>query len=140
MCRSKWFVARRCRGRTRAGSRDTTDGGYVTAEAAMVLPVLALLLAVGLWAVAVAVAGAQLRCVDAARDAARAAARGESDSVAIALGTAAAPDGAQVKLSHEGGLVVVTVTARVGAGLGPLAAIPAPTVSATATAQSEDGP
>lgn len=138
MCRSKWFVARRCRRRTRAGSRDTADGGYVTAETAMVLPVLALLLAVGLWAVAVA--GAQLRCVDAARDAARAAARGESDSIATAVGTAAAPDGAQVELSHQGGLVVVTVTARVGGGLGPLAAIPAPTLSATATAQSEDGP
>jgi hypothetical protein len=104
----------------------------------MVLPVLALLLAVGLWAVAVA--GAQVRCVDAARDAARAVARGESDTTATAVAGAAAPDGAQVALRHEGGLVIVTVQARVGGGLGPLSAIRAPMVSATATAQSESGP
>jgi len=104
----------------------------------MVLPVLALLLAVGLWAVAVA--GAQLRCIDAARDAARAVARGEADSTATAIAIAAAPDGAQVEVSHRGTLVTVTVKAQVGGGLGPLAAIPAPMVAATATAQSEGGP
>lgn len=104
----------------------------------MVLPVLALLLAVGLWSVAVA--GAQLRCVDAARDGARAAARGESDAVAIAAATAAAPQGAQIELHHEGSRLVVVVSARVGGGLGPLAAIAAPTMSATATAQSEASP
>ncbi|HEY0870006.1 MAG TPA: TadE family type IV pilus minor pilin [Acidothermaceae bacterium] len=135
---SKWFIARRCRGQTWADGGDVTADGYVTAETAMVLPVLALLLAVGLWAVAVA--GAQVRCVDAARDAARAAARGESDAIATAVGRAAAPGDAQIELSHRGGVVVVTVTARVGGGLGPLAAIPAPMVTATATAQSEDGP
>jgi Flp pilus assembly protein TadG len=119
-------------------SSGRADAGYVTAETAMVLPVLALLLAVGLWAVAVA--GAQVRCVDAARDAARAAARGESDTTATAVAGAAAPDGAQVSLRHEGSLVIVTVQARVGGGLGPLSAIPAPMVSATATAESESGP
>jgi Flp pilus assembly protein TadG len=75
------------------------DAGYVTAETAMVLPVLALLLAVGLWAAAVA--GAQVRCVDAVRDAARAAARGESHTTATAVAAAAAPDGAQVALRHR---------------------------------------
>ena len=82
----------------------------------MVLPVLALLLAVGLWSVAVA--GAQLRCVDAARDGARAAARGESDAVVVAATTAAAPQGAQVDVHHDGSRVVVVVSARVGGGLG----------------------
>jgi Flp pilus assembly protein TadG len=138
MSRSKWLVSRGCRGRTWADDGDVTADGYVTAETAMVLPVLALLLAVGLWAVAVA--GAQLRCVDAARDAARAAARGESDSIATAVARAAAPGAAQIELSHRGDLVVVTVTARVGGGIGPLAAIPAPMVSATATADSEGAP
>jgi hypothetical protein len=104
----------------------------------MVLPVLALLLAVGLWSVAVA--GAQLRCVDAARDGARAAARGESDSVVIAATTAAAPQGAQIEVHHDGSHVVVMVSARVDGGLGPLAAIAAPTVSATAAAESEADP
>jgi hypothetical protein len=93
---------------------------------------------VSLWAVAVA--GAQLRCVDAARDAARAAARGESDAVASAAGGATAPDGARVDVRHEGNRIVVVVTAKVGDGLGPLGSIPAPTVSATATALSEAGP
>lgn len=104
----------------------------------MVLPVLALLLAVGLWSVAVA--GAQLRCVDAARDGARAAARGESDAMVVAATTAAAPQGAQINVHREGSRIVVLVTARVGGGLGPLAAIAAPTVSATAAAESERGP
>jgi Flp pilus assembly protein TadG len=114
------------------------DAGYVTAETAMVLPVLALLLAVGLWAVAVA--GAQVRCVDAARDAARAVARGESDATATSVAEAAAPDGAQIVVGHVGTLVTVTVSARVGGRLGPLSAITAPTVSATATAESEGAP
>src|SRR6185437_6821586 len=102
----------------------------------MVLPALALLLAVGLWSVAVA--GAQLRCVDAARDGARAAARGESDAMVVAATIAAAPQGAQVDVHHDGSVVVV-VSARVGGGLGALAAIAAPTVSATAAADSEAG-
>jgi hypothetical protein len=126
------FRSRRARCRTKA------DAGYVTAETAMVLPVLALLLAVGLWAVAVA--GAQVRCVDAARDAARAVARGESDATATTTAEAAAPGGAQIVVSRAGGLVTVTVSARVGGGLGPLSAITAPTVSATARAESEGGP
>ena len=48
----------------------------VTAETAVVLPVLLLVLAGAV--AAVVVVGAQLRCVDAAREGARAAARGES--------------------------------------------------------------
>jgi hypothetical protein len=104
----------------------------------MVMPVLALLLAVGLWSVAVA--GAQLRCVDAARDGARAAARGESDGMVLAATTAAAPRGAQIEVHHDGSRIVVVVSVRVGGGLGPLAAIAAPTVSATAAGESEAGP
>src|SRR5664279_2955203 len=114
------------------------DAGYVTAETAMVLPVLAILLAVGLWAIAVA--GAQVRCIDAARDAARAVARGESDAAATAAATAAAPDGARVEVHHDGDRIVVVVSAAVGKGFGPLAAMSVPTVSATATAESEAAP
>ena len=114
---------------------DKRDDGYVTAETAMVLPVLALLLAVALWSIAVA--AAQLRCIDAARDAARAVARGESDSLATAVAEAAAPAGASVDVRHDGNNVVVVVTARVGGGNGVLGVIPAPTVSATAATTSE---
>lgn len=112
-----------------------TDTGYVTAETAMVLPVLALVLGVALWAIAVA--GAELRCVDAARDGARAAARGESDAVVVAAAQAAAPAGAQIELRRDGGRIVVVVRARVGGATGPLGRMPAPTAEATATADSE---
>jgi hypothetical protein len=122
----------------RSRDGDLAAAGYVTAETAMVLPVLAILLAVSLWAVAVA--GAELRCVDAARDAARAAARGESDVAASVAAAAAAPHGARIELRHEGNRIVVVVSAKVGEGLGPLGSIPAPTVTATATAVSEAGP
>ena len=104
----------------------------------MVLPVLALLLAVALWSIAVA--AAQLRCIDAARDAARAIARGESDAAATAAAEAAAPAGAQIAVRHDGGRVIVVVSARGGAGSGPLAAIAAPTVTATAVTTSEAAP
>jgi Flp pilus assembly protein TadG len=134
-----------CRSRSRATNLVVHDeqpatetAGYVTAETAMVLPVLAVLLAVALWAVAVG--SAQLRCVDAARDGARAAARGESDVAASAAAQSAAPAGATVELRHQGGRVVVVVTARVSKGLGPLAAIPAPVAAATAVAEAEGTP
>jgi hypothetical protein len=51
----------------------------------------------------------QIRCVDAAREAARLAARGD-DGTGAARGIA--PDGAVVQLRHDGELVVATVTAR----------------------------
>ncbi|GAB7048906.1 TadE family type IV pilus minor pilin [Catenuloplanes indicus] len=85
------------------------DRGAFTAEFAAALPALVLLLGAGLTAVtAVTDRG---RCYDAARDAALAAARGESGMDA---GTAAAPPGATVTLVPEGEHVraVVTVPVR----------------------------
>ena len=63
----------------------------VTAETAVVLPVLLLVLAGAV--AAVVVVGAQLRCVDAAREGARAAARGEAAGGRPELVRRAAPDG-----------------------------------------------
>lgn len=114
------------------------DGGYVTAETAMVLPVLAVLLAVALWSIAVA--GAQLRCVDAARDGARAAARGETDASIEQAVRAAAPAAAAVTISHAGQQIVVVVRARVGPTSGVLTALGAPLAAATAVALSESAP
>ena len=106
----------------------------VTAETAVVLPVLLLVLAGAV--AAVVVVGAQLRCVDAAREGARAAARGESASVVADLAARAAPDGAQVARRVTGDRVTVTVSARVH----PLGPVPvAVTVSATATGLVEPG-
>jgi len=58
---------------------------------------------------AVTVVGAQLRCVDAAREGARAAARGEDLASVRALVLRAAPDGVTVSVGAEIGEVDVAV-------------------------------
>ncbi|MEP7161482.1 MAG: TadE family type IV pilus minor pilin [Dermatophilaceae bacterium] len=81
----------------------------VTAETAMVLPVLVLIAAIGL-----AVLGHgidQVRCVDAARAGARAAARGDADQSVVALARVGAPDGSRVSVSAIGSQVTVEVAA-----------------------------
>jgi|SRR4051812_43105035 Flp pilus assembly protein TadG len=104
----------------------------VTAETAVVLPVLLLVLAGAVSAVTVV--GAQLRCVDAAREGARAAARGDDVATVISLAGRAAPDGARTTVSDAGPDVRVTVSADV-APLGPLHV----EVSAEAVARREPG-
>lgn len=69
----------------------------------------------------------QVRCVDAAREAARLAARGDERS-AIDAARGVAPAGAAVRLHREGEFVVATVTAR--SHLLPALAIAATGVSA----------
>jgi hypothetical protein len=54
---------------------------------------------------------AQVRCVDAAREAARLAARGDERS-AVDAARRIAPVGARVQLRREGGFVVATVVAH----------------------------
>ncbi len=114
------------------------DAGYVTAETAIVLPVLAILVAAALWAIAVA--GTQLRCIDAARDGARAAARGESETAVMVAARATAPQGASIDIARNGSRIVVTVKVRVGPTAGVLASMPAPTVGASAVVKSEAEP
>ena len=53
----------------------------------------------------------QVRCIDAAREAARLAARGDERS-AVAVARRIAPGGAAVQLRRDGEFVVATVTAR----------------------------
>jgi Flp pilus assembly protein TadG len=104
----------------------------VTAETAVVLPVLLLVLAAAV--AAVTVVGAQLRCVDAAREGARAAARGEQAAAVSVLVTRAGPDGAAATVSVGEREVRVTVSARVA----PLGPVPlSVTVSAEAVALRE---
>ena len=104
----------------------------VTAETAVVLPVLLLVLAGAV--AAVIVVGAQLRCVDAAREGARAAARGDDVADVTALAARAAPGGAMTTVNPEGEEVRVTVTARIA----PLGPVPLRiTVSAEAVALRE---
>lgn len=110
--------------------------GAVTAETAMVLPILALF-AVGLaWLVGIGVA--HVRCVDAAREAARAVARGDAE-VARSLGERIAPDRARIDWRRDGETVVVTVRARIRGPLGLFAGVGATTVTASAVAAMEPG-
>lgn len=106
----------------------------VTAETAVVLPVLLLVLLCAV--AAVTVVGAQLRCVDAAREGARAAARGETGAVVAELAGGVAPDGAVTAVRPAGDQVWVTVSVEVS----PLGPVPLRTrVSAEAVAQREPG-
>jgi Flp pilus assembly protein TadG len=103
-----------------------------TAELAVVLPALVLVVVAGLLAVSVVLA--QLRCVDAAREAARAAARGEPPEVVRSSAARAGPGGASVVVAVVGEQVRVTVSAKAGRAGGLL---PAFTVHADAVALRE---
>ena len=108
------------------------DGGMATAELAVVLPTLVLVIAASLTMVSVVLA--QVRCVDAAREAARAAARGESREVVQSAAVRAAPSAAKVEVGGSREEVRVTVSARAGRVGGLLPAFP---VSAEAVALRE---
>jgi hypothetical protein len=85
------------------------DRGAVTVEAALALCSLAVFLAMAVGAVA-AMAGS-IRCIDAARELARLAARGEPDR-GRTVATQLAPAGARLTLRTEGDLVVAEVSAE----------------------------
>ncbi|MER6397543.1 TadE family type IV pilus minor pilin [Kitasatospora sp. NPDC059973] len=109
------------------------DAGFVTAETAVAMPALVLLAVMLIWGVLAA--AAQIRCVDAARVGARAAARGEVDAAAIAQ--AAAPPGAAVRVAVEADTVRVTVDAP-SAAPGRLAGLLSVRLGAAAVAARED--
>ncbi|HZB48304.1 MAG TPA: TadE family type IV pilus minor pilin [Mycobacteriales bacterium] len=103
-----------------------------TAELAVALPVLVVLVAAAM--TAISVLAAQLRCVDAAREAARAAARGESTAVVRSLAQRSGPDGSEVQVAAGDREVQVTVSA-VADPVGGL--LPSIDVHATAVALRE---
>ncbi len=74
--------------------------------------------------------GMQIRCIDAAREAARLAARGDGDT-ALAAARRIAPSSAVVHVGQDGGLVVAQVSAAT--------VLPGFTVSAEAAAAAEPG-
>jgi Flp pilus assembly protein TadG len=110
-------------------SHRESDRGAVTAELAMGLPLL-LAVTVGLvWLLSVG--AAQIRTVDAARETARAVARGDDVGTAVATGRRVAPDGAELSVSRGGGQVVATSSGLFGF-------LPAVTVRAEAVAADEE--
>lgn len=96
-------MTRALRGATRKRWHD--DRGTYTAELSVALPALLLLVAWGL--LGVGYAHASLRCDDATRAAARAAARGEPDTAVEAAGRRAAPPGAQLAVVRRAGMAEV---------------------------------
>ena len=113
------------------------DRGSVTAEAALVLPIVAAF-ALGLvWLISIGLA--QVQATDAARDAAREIARGGDQTTATVAARRTAPDLAAVGLERDGDLVTVSVAfpSRPPAWL--LVPIPSVDVHASATVAIEDG-
>jgi hypothetical protein len=99
------------------------------------LPVLLVVLLAGLWAVGAATS--RMRCQDAAHEAARALARGESAAAVTAAAVRLAPRGARLEVRREPPLVRVTVRVVVRPLDGALPLIPGLPLSADAVAAEE---
>jgi len=115
-----------------------TERGAVTAELALGLPVL-MAVTIGLvWLLSVG--AAQVRTVDAARETARAVARGDDQGAAVAVGERVAPDGVTVSVIATDGRVVVHAAGHVPGPGGLFAFLPGADVSAEAVAVAEGEP
>lgn len=102
----------------------------------MVLPVLVAVTIGLVWLLSVGVA--QVRTVDAARETARAVARGDDPGAAVRRGERVGPAGTTVRVGHDGDEVTATATARVAGPGGLFDWIPGVTVHARAVAAVEE--
>ena len=112
--------------------RRPNDAGMVTAEAALAIPSLLFVLALAM--TLVMTLGAKMSVLDASREAARLAARGETTSAAVAAGRRLAPSHSTVRLVDRSHWVEAVVTAEVR----PFPALPSFTVRASTLAERED--
>lgn len=112
--------------------------GAVTAELALALPTLLLVTAGLVWLLAVGVG--QIRTVDAARETARALARGDDAGAALALGRQVAPDGVRLSVSQDGDRIVVTAQGRIAGPGGLFRSLPGAELRAEAVAVAEERP
>lgn len=121
------------------GPRTPTAGrgehGAVTAETAMVLPLLVAATLGLVWMLSLAVT--QVRVTDAAREVARALAREEPRGDALALGRRVAPEGARFAVREDGEVVVVQVAADVAGVGGLLGFLPVVSLEAQAVSGRE---
>ena len=121
-------------GRYRTKRSHRTDRGAVTAELAIALPVLFSLLLLGIWSIGLVVLN--IRCIDAARDVARAVARGDPPDQAQAIGHRTIPTGT-ITITRESSDIHVSVSAS-PTHTPPLLTLLTPTrLTATATLQAE---
>ncbi|MFB9833307.1 TadE family type IV pilus minor pilin [Actinoallomurus acaciae] len=115
--------------------------GSITAETAVALPALVIVLAVALWGVSAS--AAQIACLDAARAGARAAARGEPQPEVRAAVLRAAPPNARVLLSRDETTTRVVVEAQADSplrGLFPALKLEAQAITATEPQPNAPGP
>lgn len=117
-------------------SRPRTERGAVTAELALGLPVLIAVTTGLVWLLSVG--AAQVRTVDAARETARAVARGDDPAAAVAVGERVAPDGVQVEVVTQGGRVTARARGHVPGPGGLFGFLPGVQVSADAVAVAEE--
>ena len=101
----------------------------------MVLSVLVAFTVGLVWLLGAAVA--QVRVVDGAREAARAAARGDTDAEAVARARRIAPTGSRIVLTRGDERVTVTVSAEVTGPGGLFSGLPGVKVSSRAVAAEE---
>ncbi|PWN00871.1 hypothetical protein DJ010_21320 [Nocardioides silvaticus] len=119
-------------------ARARTERGAVTAELTLGLPVLVAVTLGLVWLLSVG--AAQVRTVDAARETARAVARGDDRGAAIAVGERVAPDGVRVVVTAGGDRVVVRAEGHVPGPGGLFSFLPGADVSAEAVAVAEEVP
>jgi hypothetical protein len=121
----------------RAG-RPRRQAGAVTAELALALPILVAVTWGLVWLLSVGVA--QVRTVDAARETARAVARGDATPAAVARGQEVAPADAVIAVTTTTDQVVVTASATIPGPGGMFGWLPGVQVRARAVAAMEGGP
>lgn len=119
-------------------TRDRSRGerGAVTAELALGLPVLLAVTTGLVWLLSVG--AAQVRTIDAARETARAVARGDDVGDAVALGRRVAPHGVQIEVVTRDGRVTVHARGHVRGPGGLFGFLPGADVSADAVATAEE--
>lgn len=119
---------------TRASIR-RGEHGAATVELALAIPVLLAVTLGMVWLLSVGLA--QIQIVDAAREAARAVARGEAADLALARAERVAPPGSTLTVTDVGGEVVVSATGAVFGPGGLFDFLPPATLTARAVAARE---
>lgn len=118
-----------------SGGARRDQRGAVTAEAAMVVPLLVAVTLGLVWLVALA--ATQVRVVDGAREVARVSARGDDESTAVGAGRRVAPQGTDFGVTWSGDQVRVEAEAQVRGPGGLFRFLPTVSVHSTAVAVRE---
>lgn len=117
-------------------SRTRAERGAVTAELAMGIPLLVAVTLALAWCLSLG--AAQVRVVDAARESARAVARGDEPAEAVAVGQRVAGDGSRVGVVSDGSTVTAEASVTVRGLGGWFSVLPDVTLSAEAHALAEE--